>query len=62
MPTLAAEWEQEELARMVGVPVDVVAKKMMLWVNQGVVKLTVGLSGGRQYVLIDQQEAPQVRD
>lgn len=55
------DWSLQDLGRVTGVSSDVVAKKMMLWVNQGVVAM--GPSGGTAttYSLITQQEAaPQV--
>jgi len=56
------EWVLVDLARITSLSIEVVAKKMMLWINQGVVMMRTGEGGAKVYTLIHhQQEAPEVR-
>jgi hypothetical protein len=53
-------WSLEELSRQCGLNSDVVGKRMMLWVNHGVVQVTADQEGQIHYQLIQDQHESEV--
>lgn len=60
LPLMCTGWSLEELSRQCGLNSDVVGKRMMLWVNHGVVQVTADQEGQIHYQLIQDQHESEV--